>query len=213
MKLEYVGPKPVVSQHGVNFDKSEPDRYIFLHAAIELLEVIEECVNAKSCYIEEQNKIDLTNWEGIQYSQAQLLDLVKKHCSDNLENIIEKREQKVSRLIEELKADVNANENLSEDDKIAWIGNIDIMSGYYKQYVENEIAYECLLDVLADDIYKRKLKEISFNLGKNYGFLFSYLQDVLSNHKPPIDCELKVEALDSKAVGRFLIKHPKKLSF
>jgi hypothetical protein len=130
-----------------------------------------------------------------------------------LEKIIEKREQKVSRLIEELKADVNANENLSEDDKIAWIGNIDIMSGYYKQYVENEIAYECLLDVLADDIYKRKLKEISFNLGKNYGFLFAYLQDVLSNHKPPIDCELKVEALDSKAVGRFLIKHPKKLSF
>ena len=38
MKLEYVGPKPIVDQYGVNFDKSKPDRYIFIQVVLELLE-------------------------------------------------------------------------------------------------------------------------------------------------------------------------------
>jgi hypothetical protein len=213
MKLEYVGPKPIVDQHGVDFDKSEPDRYIFLYATLELLEVIEECVNTNSCYIHSEGIVDISNWEGLDISPREVVALVKKHCDANLENIIDKREDKTKELIEELKKDVEDNQTLQEDEKTAWIGNIDIMTPYYMQFIENELVFECLLNVLAEDIYRRKIKEIKFNLGKNYGFVFSYLQNVLSEHNPPIDCDISVGIHNEKTIGTFKIKIPQKLKF
>ncbi len=40
MELKYVGAKPAVSARGVSFDQTKPDRYTFLNAAVELLEVL-----------------------------------------------------------------------------------------------------------------------------------------------------------------------------
>ena len=212
MKLEYIGPKPRVDQHGVDFDKSEPDRYIFLYATLELLEVIEDCVNTDRCYIHSEGLIDISDWQGMEISQKEIVDLVKKHCNNNIENLISKREEKTKELINSLKQDVQENENLAEDEKTAWLGNIDIMTPYYMQFIENELVFECLLNTLADDIYARKIKLIKFNLGKNYGFVFSYLQNVLSEHKPPIDCDLDVGVHNGKTVGEFKIKIAKKPS-
>jgi len=144
-------------------------------------------------------------------SQKEIVDLVKKHCNNNIENLISKREEKTKELISELKSDVEKNDYLGEDEKTAWLGNIDIMTPYYMQFIENELVYECLLNVLADDIYARKIQEIKFNLGKNYGFVFSYLQNVLNEHTPPVDTDVKVDIFNGKTVGRFLVKFPKKL--
>ena len=47
MTPQYVGSRPIISEHGISFDKNEPDKYIFLHAVMELLEVIEECIHDK----------------------------------------------------------------------------------------------------------------------------------------------------------------------
>jgi len=211
MKLEYVGPKPIIDQHGVDFDKSEPDRYIFLYATLELLEVIEDCVNTNQCYIHSEGLIDISDWNGMDISSKEIVSLVKKHCDANIEKLIDKREEKTKELISELKSDVEKNDYLGEDEKTAWLGNIDIMTPYYMQFIENELVYECLLNVLADDIYARKIQEIKFNLGKNYGFVFSYLQNVLNEHTPPVDTDVKVDIFNGKTVGRFLVKFPKKL--
>jgi len=36
MQLKYVGAMPVVSEKGVGFDKTKPDKFTFLYAAVEL---------------------------------------------------------------------------------------------------------------------------------------------------------------------------------
>ena len=210
MKLKYVGPKPVVSNFGVDFDKSEPDRYIFLYAALEIMELIEGCITSSSCKIDEKSKIiDFSHFEGAIFNEEEMLDVVKKHCKD-IEKIIKKKDERLEELLKELKQRVEENETLKPDDKEAWLGNIDIMYDYYVQFVENEVTFECVLDVLAEDIYNKKIEKITFGLNRNYGFVFSYLRNVLASHKPPIDSELKMEVKDSKPIGHFILKYPKK---
>jgi len=207
MKLTYIGPKPIVTQHGITFDKSEPDRFVFLHAAIEIIEVLEDCVKDSSCSIKD-GIVDLSHWDGMKFSDDEIQELVKKHC-DNIEQIIDKREERLQQLLKELKENVNTASTLTSDEKEAWLGNIEIMKDYYMQFIENELAYECMLDVLIRDIKKRNIKEIIFALYRNYGFVFSYLKEMLINtSKYPLDAELKIETKDNKLVGRFLIKYP-----
>ena len=205
MNLEYVGAKPIVDQHGVDFDKSEPDRYIFIQAILELIESIEACHN-DSC----DGVVDLTAYSSKQLSANELADLAKKHCSEKIEEIITEKELRLDTLIKEYKQNVHDNTLLQPEEKDAWLGNIDIMEGYYRQFVQNEVVYECLLDLLAHDLYKKKIKEIIFHLGNNYGFVFSYLQNVLSEHKPPLDADMQIEVKNSKTLGHFYIRHPKK---
>ncbi len=205
MELQYVGPKPIIDQHGIDFDKSEPDRYIFIHAVLELIESIEACYD-NSC----KGIIDITEYTHKHVSGAQLVEFAKKHCSEQIEEIIIEKELRLDTLISEYKQHVHDNDLLQIEDKEAWLGNIDIMEGYYKQFVQNEVVYECLLDILAQNLYQKRIKEIIFDLGNNYGFVFTYLQNVLSEHKPPLDAEMQIEVREGHTVGHFYIRHPQK---
>jgi len=204
MELKYVGAKPTVSQHGVNFDQTKPDKYTFLSAAVELLEALSfETTADKSLYLYHPDNGELTS--------AQLLDRLKKHCK-NIDEIFETREEKTDALIEKYMQKVKHNENLSADEKTAWLGNIKIMRDYYKQYVTNESAYECALHALADKIHDSHIEEITFPLGKNYGLVFSHLLDVLRDHKPPYDAKISMIEKDGVTMGKIDMNRPKSLA-
>jgi len=207
MKLKYVGPKPVISQHGVSFNQSSPDKYIYLHAAVELLEILEDCVTDAGCSITDDGAIDLSGWNGIDFSHGELSQLVKNHCK-NIDALMEKKEEKTEELLTELNENVHANIRLTADEKRAWLGNIDIMHNYLIQFVENELAFDCMLNVLAEDIYRRKIKEIRFDLSRNYGFVMTYLQDFYAmSYKKPLDGRVIIESIDGRVLGRFVAKH------
>ncbi len=205
MELQYVGAKPIVDQHGVDFDRSEPDRYIFIQAVSEIIEKIEAC-HDDSC----NGLVDITSHEGKRRNDRELVELAKKHCSERIESIITEKERRLDTLLLEYKQNVRNNSLLKPEEKEAWIGNIDIMEDYYRQFVQNEVVYECLLDVLAHDLYQKKIREIIFDLGNNYGFVFSYLQNVLGEHKPPLDAEMQIEVKNGQTIGHFYIRHPQK---
>ncbi|SFZ98622.1 hypothetical protein MNB_SV-5-404 [hydrothermal vent metagenome] len=194
MQLKYVGAKPSVSARGVTFDQTKPDRYTFIHAAIEILEalknteVIDRSVNIKGM----EPKI---------YNSNELLDRLKKYC-DDFEKIFEEREEKTKALIDRYKNNVKENSNITVDERSAWLGNIDIMRDYYLQYVTNESAYECLLHTLADMIHTSDINEIIFSLGNNYGLVFGHLINVLKEHKPPYDAEFIWEYVNDETIGK-----------
>ena len=206
MELQYVGPKPIVDRYGVSFDKNEPDRYVYLYATMELIYFIQEC-HQERC----DGVVDLTDYERKKIDDGKLNEYVVKFCSDKMETLLEKNDKNLQELIENYRSDVKNNDSLEADEKAAWLGNIDIMRDYYRQFVKNELVYECLLEKLADEIAKRKIEEIHFPLGNNYGYVFSYLRQVLLEHKPPLDATLQVEAKEGRTLGHFSVYHPKKL--
>jgi len=204
MELKYVGAKPTVSQHGVNFDQTTPDKYTFLSAAVELLEALNfETTADKSLY--------LYHPDNSEHSSARILEILKKHCR-NIDEIFATREEKTDALIEKYTEKVKHNANLTADEKTAWLGNIKVMRDYYKQYVTNESAYDCALHALADKIHNSHIEEITFPLGKNYGLVFSHLLNILRDHKPLYDAMISMIEKDGQTMGKIDMNRPKPLS-
>jgi len=200
MQLKYVGAKPSVSAKGVSFDQSKPDRYTFLNAAVEILEALNNTEVV-------ERKVDLRGMEPKIYKPDELLELLKKYCS-NVDEIFENREERTNELIDKYRLRVQNNPTITEDERRAWLGNVDIMRDYYLQYVTNESAYECALNALADKIHESHINDIIFPLGNNYGLVFSHLIPVLTDHKPPYDAEFIWEKIDGETMGRIDMHRP-----
>jgi len=184
-QLKYVGAKPKVSQHGVGFDQSKPDSYTFLSAAAELLETLDfNPEEGKAVYLHEVSARE--------YDAKKLVELLETYC-DDVDAIFDEGQAHTNELINDYRAKVEANANLSVDEKRAWLGNIDIMRNYYLQYTTNERAYQCLLHVLADKIHQNHIELIRVPLGRNYGLVLSHLVQVLQDHKPPYDATMTIE--------------------
>ena len=198
MKIRYIGDLPSVSNKGVGFDKTQPDKYNFLQPAVELLEALS--------YGATETTQHLHNLSGQSYSDEDLLEMLKKHCVD-VNKMFASCEDKTNELIERLITRVLENTMISEDGRKAWLNNIKLMRDYYLQYVINETAYNCALDALAQQVKVAKIKEVVFPMYKNYGSVLHDLIYVLAHLKSPIDAELSVEAGSDKFEGKFSITH------
>jgi len=192
MKLAYVGAKPIVSQHGVSFDQSKPDRYTFIEPTLLILEQIED----------KSDESVITLDTDIHFKKSKIEELVHKYCKD-IDKLTQERETHTKKLISELEQSVKDNSNLTADEKRAWLGNIKIMTNYYLQYVTNELVYKCLLEVLADRLTHSHIKQIKFNAVNNIGLALSHLIMVLRDHKPPLDATLNFDNVDGEVVGIF----------
>jgi hypothetical protein len=193
MVLKYVGAYPVVTHKGVSFDPNRPDKYTFLNAVVELLNIIDKS-NDKDIKIEAKDHQE--------YNATLVLETLNKYC-DNLEEIFTSKEKKVEEVIKNYNDSAKNNPNLSADEKRAILGNIAIMRDYYKQYMINEKAYECSLNALADLITSKHIDTITFIVGRNYGMVLSDLVQVLQDHKPPIDATMEFFTDDSgEAYGK-----------
>jgi len=206
MTLEYVGPRPIISEHGIGFDKNEPDKYLFLHAVIELLEAIEECIPDKGCKRSDDGTIDLREWKGIDFSHGELGVLIKKHCHD-VDTLIEEKDKKSNKTLLDLRKKIQQNTHLTADEKEAWLGNIIIMHDYYIQFIENDFIYEYMIKILAEEIHKRDIKEIRFSLHRNYGYVMSHLHDLsVLSYKLYFKSKLTIETYDNQIMGRLIIE-------
>ncbi len=196
MRIKFVGAKPIVSHHGVGFDQSKPDRYTFLSPALHILETIE------SGTVKDDGSVDIREVDVAEYSSKKLLELLHKYCED-IEEATKENEAKTKVLIDELIESVKNKDNLTADDKRAYLGNIDIMKDYYLQYITNDLAYKCVLDKLANQLFKKHISKIIFPLSANLGLSLSHLELLLRDHKPPLDAKITIDRSDLEPYGIF----------
>ena len=198
MELKYVGDMPKVSKNGVSFDSSKVDKYTYLTAAIELLEALSFGATETTQHLYRTQYKEFTSKE--------LLELLKKFCHD-IDKVFETREEKSNILVQGLIDRVHENGSLTDDERIAWLKNIDLMKDYYLQYVTNASAYECALSVLAQQVKEAQIKEVSIPLFRNYGMVLNDLKPVLAALKSPIDTDVKVETTDDGLLATVMFLH------
>ncbi len=198
MKLKEVGALPNVSNKGVSFDHTQPDKYMYLNAAVELLEALS--------FGPTETTQHLYNTSGKIYNSTELLDLLKKHCT-NLDEVFSSREDKTKAWIGELIDRVKENSVISEEGRKAWLNNIEMMRDYYMQYVTNESAYTCALGALSQEIHNAHIEEVAFPMFRNHGVVLHDLISVLEHRKAPIDADLSIEKKDDEIIGKLSIKH------
>jgi len=198
MQLKYVGDLPIVSKGGVSFDHTQTDKYRYLQATAELLEALS--------YGATQTTKHLYNAQDKEISSQELTELLKKHVK-NIDEIEREHELKADAYVANLIARVHDNDSLSADEKLAWLGNIELMREYFLQYVINKSAYEAALNALSDEIHDGKIAEVSVPMFKNYGMVLHDLVGILERRKSPIDSEIKIEQKNDEVICTLWIIH------
>lgn len=182
MELKYVGDLPLVSHHGVCFDKSHPDKFIYLHAVLELLEALS--------YGATEATEHLYTVEHKEIKEKELLADLEKYLPD-LEELERLHQQKAHAFVQELEEKVQEAPALNNDEREVYIKNIEMMKEYYYQYVTNETVYEAAIESLALEIKEAKIEFLEVPAFRNYGIVLKDLKDYMEQMKAPIDTDIE----------------------
>jgi len=198
MQLKYVGDMPIVSKKGVGFDKTQPDKYNYLYAAVELLEALS--------YGPTETTQHLYQTKDKSISSDELLSLIQKHVSD-LDKLFEESDKKAHDFVHSLVDRINENDTLTKDEKTAWLENVKLMRAYFYQYVINRSAYEAALNALSDEIHAGQVKEVIAPMFKNYAMVLNDLTEVLERRKSPIDSTTEVVTVKDELHFKVTFSH------
>lgn len=197
-KVEYVGPRVTISNHGVTYRYSKEDKYIYLMVALEILKDIDNDYEKKPSYIH--------NFENSSLDDEYLHRILKQYENDIEECVsleCEKYKQKIKHEIEFIQNLVY----LLEIDKEVWIRNIEIMKDYRIQRAINKIYYMHCIKNIIEVIRHKKIKEIITPFNKNFFHILNTLKGSLITGKPSLEAKVTEEITkDNNIVLRLSIK-------
>ena len=174
MKLEYTGPKEIISPHGIDFKSGKDDKYVYIYPAMQIHDAIHHEYRTGAIYsydIEEKksNNTELLN------KILNLNSSLKNNCVSEINDY----EKYLDNEIE----DVKIHKEYNEIEKDVYKKNLIIMKKYRMQRETNKIIYNHLIEIIVDDIIIHKLKELNTPFNERYWHILQTIQGELSHHK------------------------------
>lgn len=181
MKLEYVGPRPIITHHGVNFKDGKADKYVYLVAAIEILKALE--------HIHDEIK-EIAHFEkNLQLSDDSMAKVVVKYHPD-LEEVMSKEiDGFITHLDMEIQ-DVDNNKILAKEEKETFKNNYKIMKEYRVQRAKNKIFYFHAITTITELIKNKKIKKIVTNFDERHWHVLQSLEGELAKGKNSVKSKL-----------------------
>ena len=181
-KVEYVGPRVEISNHGVTYRYAKEDKYIYLSAALEILKNIDNDYHKKPFYSHKCQNKSLKNLD---------VNEVLKNYEESIEECIseecKKYKQKILHEIEHIRQ----MPHLTEIDKEIWIKNIEVMKEYRIQRAINKMYYMHTIHDIVQLIQHKKIKEITVPFKKIFFHVLNTLKGALITGKPSLDAKVK----------------------
>ncbi len=161
LTLHYVGPKPIINQHGVFFKPGKEDKYLYLKSAVYLLLALDRQSRKRSHHTPNEH-----------LSDEQILDILKAYEPD-LDRHIAQEEQRYEEHIEAMKNAARLAP-VTGDERTAWLNNIEIMRPYLVQREINKLYYIHCIRAIKEIIHDEQLQEIDVDFSfKNWHILSS----------------------------------------
>lgn len=173
MQLKYVGPKEIISPHGINFKTGKDDKYVYIKTAMQLYSAIHHDY--------EKDKIYHHNITKTEDSDEVILDKIL-HLQPKLPIICEKEEKELEAKLDLEIEHVKQLTDLTTEERMVFKNNLIIMKNYRKQRETNKIIYRHVIDIIVEDIITNKLKEINVPFNEKYWHVFQTIEGDLSNH-------------------------------
>lgn len=183
MKLKYVGPKPIISHTGIEFDNNKEDKYVYLNIVVQLLKALNHD------YFEDKTYI--YNVDSRRVRDDELMRELKVFCP-NIDSLMEKENHKIE---DEINHNIQrANENciLNAENKEILENNIKIMHDYLVQRSINKSVYYCAIEALAELLKKDHIDHIIVPMFQTYEHVLRSVQGSLLRQKFPIDTKLEI---------------------
>jgi len=193
MELKYVGPKPIISHTGIEFDNNKDDKYAYLNIVVQLLKALDHDYFEDKTYTYQTNTARLSNDE--------MLRELKKYCP-NLSSLMEKSNHNIEDEVQHQLQRAHENTILTPEDKITLEKNIEMMHDYLVQRSINKSVYYCAIDALAELLKKDHIDYVVAPMFQKFAHVLHSVQGSLKRMNFPIDTQLDIYQKD----GKLLVK-------
>ena len=199
--LKYVGPKPIISHTGIEFDNNKEDKYRYLNIAVQLVKALSHD------YFEDKTYV--YNVEAQRLDGEQLFQELQKICP-NLEELINKENHIIEHEIEENLRRAHENRVLNEEERDVLETNIEIMHDYLVQRSINKTVYYCVIEQLAELVKQDHIDHVIAPMYQNFYHVLHSVQGVLLKQKFPIDTRIDIYAQDGQLFVKLQVINTKK---
>ena len=193
MELKYVGPKPIISHTGIDFDNNKEDKFAYLNIVVQLLKALNHE------YFED--KTYTYNTETGRLSNSELLRELTKFCP-NINSLMEKENHNIEDEIKHNLQRATENETIQKADKETLKNNINIMHDYLVQRSINKSVYYCAINALAELLKHDQISYIVVPMFQTFAHVLHSVQGVLKEDE--ISLDTKLEIYQDK--GKLLVK-------
>ena len=196
MKLKYVGPKPLISHKGIEFDNNKEDKFVYLNIVLQLLKALDHE------YIE--NRTYTYETDTARLSEDELMESLKHYCP-NLDTLMDKEQHDVEEEIQHNIERAHENEVLSEADKEVLEKNLEMMHEYMLQRAVNKSVYYAAVEALGKLLKRGHVEYIIVPMYQKFLHVLHSVQGVLAKERPPIETKLDVYQKDGKLLAKLQV--------
>ncbi len=195
-KLEYVGPKPLISHRGIDFDKNQDDKFNVLPVLIELIKALDHDYFEDKQYTFEAHPKEL--------SYTELMQNLQHYCP-HLEDLMQVETSHVENHMQDEVVRIGESQTLNTEEKEIFKNNLKIMHDYLLQFALNQAVYNCALKKLAELVTKDHIDYINVPLFQKYAYVLHNLQAILKEQQHPIDTQLDFIEKDEKVIAQLKV--------
>lgn len=195
-KISYSGPRPVISQYGIEFKEGKEDKYVYLLISIQILKAIDKNFKESKHYSYDTGTKRVADDEilstMIKYEPT-LVDDVEKETSIY--------ETKIEEEIEYIK---NLH-TIGEIEKSVWVNNLEIMKEYRIQRAINKIFYVHSIFEIVEIIKREKIKEIDTPFYEKYWHVLKSIEGTINGEKNSLRANIEVVYIDGAMKTKLII--------
>jgi len=183
LKVQYVGPRVKVSNHGVTYRKSKEDKYVYLMSALEILKNIDNDEERKKLYSHH-------------FENKAIEDVLHSILKCYESGIAKKVEEEECQYEEKMQHEIEIIRNLphlTDIDKEVWIKNIELVKGYRLQRAVNKRCYIHCIQNIIEVIKHNNIKEITTPFNRNFFHVLNSICGALITGKPSLDAKIMEE--------------------
>lgn len=198
MKIEYAGPRPMISQHGVQFKDGKEDKYVYLMISIQILQAIDKNYEGHKSY-----SYDTTTKR---FSNDEIHDILNSYYT-TLDQDVQKEEENYSLKIEDEITHIQAREDLPSTEKKAWLNNLEIMKNYRIQRAVNKIYYMHSIELIKKIILRENIKEIDTPFYEKYWHVLQTIAGAIEEGRYSKHTNVKIERIDNNMTAKLFIEN------
>jgi hypothetical protein len=194
--FKYVGPKPLISKTGIDFDKNKEDKFIYMSIVAELIQALDHE------YIMDKNYVCTMGQKPL--SSETIVSTIRKY-NPLLDQEIEERKVLTEKSMA-LEIERASNHRLLCDEECqTLVKNIELMRTYQLQRSINKSLYYSGIDILANIIKRGHINTIIAPMFLKFTHVFHSVQGVLVKMHPPIDSNIDIYEENSHLMAKFTI--------
>ena len=182
IKIELVGDKPMISEHGIGFEPKH-DKYEYIEASIHILDMVANFDGDKIL-----DKITLD----IEMKPDMIFSVLKQSHPRYKDDYTTQINTYIKHLDDEITHIKDGTQNSEE--KNIYIENLELMRSYRIQRATNKIVYESIINLIVKQLKSKSINQINVHYNNQFLHVIESIESTIQREKTPIETSINILA-------------------